>query len=78
MTQSKPAKSHYSEIEAAAVVGISVEELRHLIRQHITGNGNREENGDDAKATTFQPSDLVLLRILARQHASTPLAAPVH
>ena len=71
MTQPKPAKSHYSEFEAATAVGLSVEELRNLIRQHIIG---RDEPGDEPKATSFQPSDLALLRILARQCAAT---APV-
>jgi hypothetical protein len=66
MTTTKPAKSQYSEIEAAAVIGVSVEELRSIIKQHITG---REEAGDETKATTFRPSDLALLRILARQQA---------
>lgn len=66
MTTTKPAKSQYSETEAAAVLGVSVEELRTIIKLHITG---KEEGGDESKATTFRPSDLALLRILARQHA---------
>jgi hypothetical protein len=66
MNTTKPAKSQYSEIEAAAVIGVSVEELRNIIQQHITG---REETaGDETKATSFRPSDLALLKILARQH----------
>jgi hypothetical protein len=73
MTTTKPAKSQYSEIEAAAVIGVSVEELRNIIKQHITGK--EEVAAEETKATTFRPSDLALLRILARQSQSS---APVH
>ena len=64
MAQHRTAKSQYSETEAAAVIGVSVDQLRTLIRQHVTVP---DEAGEESKATTFQPSDLVLLRILARQ-----------
>ena len=76
MTQTKTAKSHYSEYEAAAAVGLSIEQLRSLIRNHITG---REEPGDESTATSFQPSDLVLFRILVRQQrAAAGVSSPVH
>jgi hypothetical protein len=56
-------KSHYSESEAAEELGVSVDQLRTLIRSHIVS----AEDGDSPAPplATFQPSDLVLLRILA-------------
>ncbi len=65
----KETKSNYSELEAAAELGLSVEELRALIRHHIVKN--------DAELTstaveTFNASDLLLLRILANSAAVLP------
>lgn len=63
-------KLHYSELEAATELGMSIEELRALIRNHIVKN--------DAELTstaveTFNASDLLLLRILAH---STAVVSP--
>jgi len=58
---SRPAKAHYSESEAAAALDISVEELRSLIRDHIVRDDNDMAN---LAMTSFQPSDLLVLRIL--------------
>lgn len=74
MTTTKPAKSQYSETEAAAVIGVSVEDLRNIIQHHITG---KQEAGDETKATWFRPSDLALLRILVRQHRA-PSSQPAN
>ena len=61
MTYNTP-KIRYSEDEAARKLGLSVDQLRRIMRDHIT-------TGDDAPAVDdFQPSDLVVLRILAQQH----------
>lgn len=60
----KLAKSHYSESEVAAELGVSIDELRALIRTHILP---REEEIKHTSVVTFQPSDLVLLRLLAMQ-----------
>ena len=69
MTLSRPAKSQYSESEAAAALGVSVDELRTLIRNHIV-------TGDDemksASMASFQPADLLLLRILSGQQSNRP------
>ncbi len=54
-------KSHYSEVEAAAVLGVSVEELRSLIRQHIV---QCEEDMNNVPSAYFQPSDILVLRML--------------
>jgi DNA-binding transcriptional MerR regulator len=60
----KPAKSHYSEVEVAAELGVSVKELRSLIRMHVIP---KEDEIKHTSVLTFQPSDLLLLRLLATQ-----------
>ena len=69
MIPTKPNKSHYSETEAAAVLGVSVDELRSLIKSRVV---EQEEDMTNVPATTFQPSDLVLLRILVQQRLFQP------
>jgi hypothetical protein len=56
-------KTHYSEAEAAVELGITVEELRALIRNQIVKN-DAELNSTTVE--TFCASDLLLLRILAK------------
>jgi hypothetical protein len=70
MTLTKPNKSHYSETEAAAEVGVSVDELRLLIKSHIV---DKEEDLNNVPTAVFQPSDLILLKLLAK--CRTPAAA---
>jgi hypothetical protein len=60
-------KTHYSETEAALDLGMPVEQLRQLIRKHIASS---EEELANVPRTYFQPSDLLLLRLLARQEAT--------
>lgn len=73
-TNIRPAKGYYSEVEAAASLGVSIDKLRSLIRSHIV-------HGDDemlyVASATYQPSDLLILRMMlnARQHS--PQAEPV-
>ncbi|HUQ95705.1 MAG TPA: hypothetical protein VM120_28765 [Bryobacteraceae bacterium] len=57
----KPAKSHYSEDEAALVLGVSVDDLRALIRNHIAKG---EEEMANVASATYQPSDLLVLRMI--------------
>jgi hypothetical protein len=57
----KQAKSHYSETEAAVALGVSVDELRSVIRSHIVKG---EEEMANVASATFQPSDLLVLRML--------------
>ncbi len=64
MISVKPQKAQYSEVEAAEALGVSVEELRRLIRHHIV---NGEDDLPSLSQANFQPSDLLLLRILAGQ-----------
>lgn len=64
MTASKTTKTQYTETEAAEELSITVERLRTLIRNHIV---EREEDLSNVPLTAFQPSDLLLLRILSGQ-----------
>jgi hypothetical protein len=58
----KPGKSQYSEAEAAEELGISVAQLRTMIRSHVV---ERDEDLNNVRDTNFQPSDLLILRFLA-------------
>jgi len=62
MQLSRTGKSQYSESEAAAELGISVEQLRSMIRSHVV---DRDEDLNNVPVTSFQPSDLLVLRLLA-------------
>lgn len=62
MQLTRTGKSHYSEAEAAEELGISTEQLRTMIRSHVI---DRDEDLSNVGATTFQPSDLLILRLLA-------------
>ena len=57
----KPIKSHYSEMEAAIALGVSVDVLRSLIRSHIVKG---EDEMANVASATFQASDLLILRML--------------
>jgi len=57
-------KSQYSETEAADELGVSVAQLRTMIRSHVV---DRDEDLSNVPATTFQPSDLLILRLLAEK-----------
>jgi hypothetical protein len=70
MPPSRTGKSQYSEAEAAEELGVSVEQLRIMIRSHVI---DRDEDLNNVPVTTFQPSDLLILRLLTgRQPSSTP------
>ena len=58
---SKPGKGHYSEAEAAEQLGISVLQLRTMIRSHVV---DKDEDLNNVPVHTFQPSDLLILRLL--------------
>ena len=58
----RPAKSQYTEGEAAEELGISVDRRRTMIRSHVI---ERDEDLSNVPVTTFQPSDLLILRLLA-------------
>ena len=70
MILTKPNKSQYSEAEAAAEIGVSVDELRSLIKSRIV---DREEDLNNVPAAIYQPPDLVMLRFLAQQRRFAPV-----
>lgn len=71
--QTRPGKSHYSESEAAAYLGVPVDQLRSLIRSRVAVP---DEDVVNIPATTFQPSDLLVLKFLANARAQ-PVEEPV-
>ena len=64
----KTTKSYYSESEAARSMGISIDELRTLIRRHIVDS---EEDMSNCPKATFYPADLVVLKLLSSKAAAT-------
>lgn len=58
----RPQKSHYSEVESAQELGLTLDQFRTLIKQHITYG---EEEEGNITNTAFQASDLLLLRFLS-------------
>ena len=71
-TLPRPGKGYYTESEAARVLGVNVDTLRTLVRHHILSADPEAEV--NLPMTTFQPSDLLLLRFL-RQSRDTATAA---
>jgi hypothetical protein len=65
----KSPKPHYSESEAARELGLSVEELRTLIRSHIA---ETDEDLNNVSVTSFHPSDLLVLKLLRTTASPTP------
>ncbi len=64
---SKQTKTHYSEVEAAQELGVTVEQLRVLIRNHIAKS---DEDLTHIAIATFHPSDLLVLKILAGKNSN--------
>ena len=62
MLITKSIKSQYSETEAAEELGVTVMQLRTMIRSHVV---DRDEDLSNVPRTTFQASDLVVLRLLS-------------
>jgi len=58
----KSNKSQYSELEAAHELGVSVDQLRSLIRSHIAQS---DEDLNHVSTASFHPSDLLVLKILS-------------
>jgi hypothetical protein len=69
MLLSKAPKLQYSEIEAAAELGVSVDRLRSLVKDHIV----KDDDTANVAMATFQASDLVVLKILAGMNTAQPL-----
>ena len=66
---SRLSKGQYSEREAAEELGVSVEQLRSLIRSHIVDS---DEDLNNVPIASFHPSDLLVLKILSghSQHST--------
>jgi hypothetical protein len=67
---SKPAKTNYTEQEAAGELGLSIEQLRKLIRSHIVDS---EEDLNNVSIASFHPSDLLVLKILSTLKSGSKL-----
>jgi hypothetical protein len=63
----KPSKTQYSELEAAEELGVSLEELRTLIRSHIVES---DEDLNNVPMASFHPSDLLVLKLLLSSKAT--------
>jgi hypothetical protein len=63
----KQNKTQYSEVEAAQELGVTVDQLRVLIRHHIAKS---DEDLTHIAVATFHPSDLLVLKILAGQNSA--------
>jgi DNA-binding transcriptional MerR regulator len=63
-------KSHYTETEAAEELGISVHQLRTLVRERIVRS---EEDVRNLPMAYFQPADLLLLKLITSGVASSAL-----
>jgi hypothetical protein len=72
MLAQKTTRTHYSESEAAEALGVSVEQLRALIKNYVVV---ADEDLTNVPNATFQPSDLLLLRILSglQVNSSNPI-----
>ncbi len=63
----KPFKTQYSEGEAAQELGVSLEELRTLIRSHIV---DTDDDLNNVPMASFHPSDLLVLKLLLSAKAN--------
>lgn len=75
----RPSKGYYTENEAAGALGLTIEELRALVKTHIV----RDENSPHVASANYQPSDLLALRLILSGLRPTipdpaPLAEQVH
>lgn len=55
-------KTQYSEVEAAEELGITIEQLRSLIRNHIVDS---EIDPASFSVSNLYPSDLLVLKLLS-------------
>jgi len=59
----KASNARFSEPEVAQMLGLSIEQLRSLVRDHIV----KGEDVESPAMETYQQTDVVLLRILAHR-----------
>jgi hypothetical protein len=65
---SRPGKGQYSEAEAAEQLGISVMQLHTMIRSHVV---DKDEDLNNVPVHTFQPADLLILRLLTGKQTNS-------
>jgi DNA-binding transcriptional MerR regulator len=70
MTAQPRQKSHYTETEAAEELGISVPQLRALVRERIARS---EEDLRNLPMAYFQPADVLLLKLITSGVAASAL-----
>lgn len=63
-TLARPVKPYYTEAEVAEQLGVSVDRLRSIIQEKIM---TADDDARTALGVTFQPPDLLLLRLLVAQ-----------
>lgn len=68
MNLRKPPRGYYSAAEAARLLGISIDELRSMVSEHI---GAGPEDLKNLGTAEFQLSDVVLLRHLSGRNAAS-------
>lgn len=59
----RSSQSFYTETEAAETLGISLDTFRDLVHTHIAQS---EEDKNNIAGATYQSSDLVVLKLLAK------------
>ena len=59
----KASNVQFSEPEVAQMLGLSIEQLRSLVRDHIV----KDEEVESPAMDSYQQTDVVLLRILAHR-----------
>lgn len=74
MPPTRTIKSQYTETEAAEELGISIAQLRTMIRSHVV---DRDEDLNNVPVHTFQASDLVILRLLTKMQRQQPVEQTV-
>ncbi|MGH9660267.1 MAG: hypothetical protein ACRD96_17080 [Bryobacteraceae bacterium] len=59
-------KVEFTEAEASAALGISVDELRSLVRQHVI----RDESEPELPVVLFRATDLIMFKMLLGRGAA--------
>jgi hypothetical protein len=62
-TSARSAKGFFNDSEAAQALDISIQRFRELVRVHIAQS---EAEINNIGSTTYQASDLVVLKLLAK------------
>jgi hypothetical protein len=72
MTLWEAGKTEYTETEAAVALGISLDQLRSLVRTHVI---KEETELEGVSIVSFRPSDLLMLKLLSE--SGTKAEVPV-